>query len=73
MAISPENEKFFECNKSRFEREHGVKRGLIDNVLLHGYKNRLGWKFRYLTDEEINKYNLNNKLLSVKCNDYLLA
>jgi conserved hypothetical protein len=73
LAISPDGEKFFDCNKSRFSREHDIKRVTINNTLLYGSKNRAGWKFRYLSEKEICKYNLTDKLVSVKCNDYLLA
>lgn len=73
LAISPSNERFFDCNKARFSREHNIKRVTINNALIYEKKNRQGWKFRYLTEEEIAKYKLNNKLSSVKCNDYSLV
>lgn len=70
LAISPSGERFFDCNKARFSREHDIKRVTINNCLLYGCINRKGWKFRYLTEDEIKKFNLNDKLTSVKCNDY---
>lgn len=73
LAIAPNGERFFDCNKARFSREHDIQRTAINNALIYKHRNRQGWKFRYLNQEEIKKYNLVNKLLSVKCNDYSLA
>jgi len=70
LAISPFGERFFDCNKARFSREHDIKRVTINSCLIYGYTNREGWKFRYLTKEEIEQFQLTDKLISVKCNDY---
>ena len=68
-AISPSGEKFIACNRVQFSKEHGLKRVTINSSLLYGYKNREGWQFRFLTDEEINGMNLVDRLSSEECND----
>ena len=68
-ATSPTGEKFIACNRVQFAKKHGLKRVTINSSLLYGYKNREGWQFRFLTEEEIADMNLVDRLSSEECND----
>lgn len=68
-AISPTGEKYIACNRVQFAKKHNLKRVTINSSLLYGYNNREGWKFRFLTDEEITALNLIDRLSSEECND----
>lgn len=68
-AIAPNGEKFIACNRVKFAEKHGLKRVTINSSLLYGYRNRQGWHFRFLSEEEISEMNLVDRLSSEECND----
>ena len=65
LAISPQGNKYFCCNKTELSRIENIKYVTINNSLLYKYKNRQGWTFRYLTEQEIADNNLYDRLNSV--------
>ena len=57
-AISPSGEEFVLNNQREFARENGLNQRHISSCLNRKSKHHKQWKFQYLTEEEIEQYNL---------------
>ena len=65
-AISPNGEKFVSNNQRKFARENDLDVRIVNSCLKRKLKHHKQWKFQYLTEEEIEQYNLHQNTGDIK-------
>jgi len=55
-AISPEGIEYIEINQRKFAREYELDSNRVNSCLNNHQKTHNNWKFKYLSDDEINNF-----------------